>query len=91
MKSKYLFSNLIQNPSNFNNLDVAHTAIFSIKEAVAKALGLGLKINLKDIHLTLNEKIIKVRISKNGFYEREYYAISHYIDNYVFTLTERIQ
>ncbi len=78
-------------PNNFNSdLNLAYTCMFSIKEAVSKAMGLGLRIDFQKINLNFNDDRIKIKINQFKNSKDEYYTIIHLINNYIFTLVEKI-
>lgn len=68
-----------------NTLNIAHTSIFSIKEAVSKALGLGLRINFKNINILLDGRNIEIEL--NNLNCKEKFSVNLYLyNNYICTL-----
>ena len=67
--------------------DLAYTIMFSFKEAVSKALGLGLRLNFKEIKIIINKHQIQAKFLNFN----DNYKINCYIeDEYTFILAEKI-
>jgi phosphopantetheinyl transferase len=69
------------------SLNIAFTSLYSIKEAISKIVGLGLKMNFKKIHIEKNDSQIKIY---DILTKRSYIASLYLKGNYIYSLIEVI-
>ena len=88
-KNAKLFFKYADFKNRVKDINIAYSIMFSIKESVSKAIGLGLKLDFKKIKISIKEEIIKIKVRYMNV-KQEYSAIYILKEDFVCTLVEQI-